>query len=605
MAETTNSTDRSSAAQGVSIGDVADGIHDAAIAGRDVHQSTVGDTTHQHDEVVGRDKITIQHQQIIVLQPGAQLTYPHAGTSTPIIQSPNDRRNHPTTATPPAQIFISYKRNFQPDETLALHLCHALTQAGHRAFIDQRLTVGLEWAAEIHRQIEASDFMLVLLSAASLNSEMVVGEIEHAHKHFGHTGKARLIPVRVHYAGPLPYPISQILDKLHYATWNGSGDDDLLVRQLLDAFGALTALMAPPAPAVLSASSGATPRPYADPRFLETLHEPGGAIRANSPFYIGRAEDDLLRRELSKEHGTTTTIRAARQTGKSSLLINSVAHARQQGSKVVYIDLQPVEASDLVSLDAFLRYFATMLVRKLRLDTAAVDRAWSSGLGAPDKTTYLLEEYVLPAINTHIVLALDEVDRLLQTPFHDNFFGLLRFWHNSRALDELWDKLKIILVISTEPHLLIRDVAQSPFNVGQKLRLQDFDETQIRELNRAYRSPLDDAAVADLIDYLQGHPYLTHKAIYTLVTDQLSWPQLRALATADHSPFGDHLRRYVWLLHDQPHLCTALKQVIRLGECPDEASFYRLLQAGLIRGTTRTACVCRCRLYTEYLYNRL
>ena len=81
-----------------------------------------------------------------------------------------------------------------------------------------------------------------------------------------------------------------------------------------------------------------------------------------------------------------------------------------------------------------------------------------------------------------VPLALDEVDRLLQTPFHSDFFALLRSWHNSRALDEQWDKLNMIMVISTEPYLLIADVNQSPFNVGLKIYLEDFNEAQIRDL---------------------------------------------------------------------------------------------------------------------------
>lgn len=507
------------------------------------------------------------------------------------------------TSTP--QVFISYKRNVAPDEPLALRLRDALEQAGLRTFIDQRIAVGLDWASEIRRQIEQSDYVLVLLSPASVHSEMVVEEVACAVAQYQRDGKARLLPVRVAFDDPLPYQLSLLLDKLQYAVWRSDGDDARLLQQIRQGMSAQPAereaaavLAAPPAD-----TAGA--RPYADPRFLETLHEPGGAVRADSQFYIGREEDEQLRRELAKSHGTTTTIRAARQTGKSSLLINAVAQAKQRGSKVVYIDLQPIDENNLASLDAFLRYFATTLVAKLRLDQAEVDKAWRGSLGSPDKTTYLLEDYVLPSVQTDIVLALDEADRLLRTPYHDNFFGLLRFWHNSRALDELWDRLNIVMVISTEPHLLIADVTQSPFNVGQKIRLQDFSAEQVAELNRRYRSPCDTAQAADLADYLHGHPYLTHKAIYHLVTDKMAWPDLRRHAPGEQSPFGDHLRRYLWLLRDQPQLRDALRAVLRRGECPDEVSFYRMLQAGLIQGVARTSCTARCKLYQEFFADKL
>jgi len=86
--------------------------------------------------------------------------------------------------------------------------------------------------------------------------------------------------------------------------------------------------------------------------------------------------------------------------------------------------------------------------------------------GPQDKLTYLMEDYILSKSDSPIVLAMDEADRLLQTPFHSDFFALVRAWHNSRALDDRWNKLNIVMVISTEPYLLIADPNQSPFNVG-------------------------------------------------------------------------------------------------------------------------------------------
>ena len=51
-----------------------------------------------------------------------------------------------------------------------------------------------------------------------------------------------------------------------------------------------------------------------------------------------------------------------------------------------------------------------------------MENAWRGALGPQEKLTYLMEDYVLPEIDAPIVLALDEVDRLLQLPFHTDFF---------------------------------------------------------------------------------------------------------------------------------------------------------------------------------------
>jgi hypothetical protein len=160
-------------------------------------------------------------------------------------------------------------------------------------------------------------------------------------------------------------------------------------------------------------------------------------------------------------------------------------------------------------------------------------------------------------------------------------------------------------VISTEPHLLISDVSQSPFNVGTKIVLDDLTLPQVAGLNQRYQTPLDDAQVLALAGLLGGHPYLTSRALYTLVTEDLTWDQLVQVAATPKSPFSDHLRRYLWLLRDKPQLMDALKQIIIRGRCPDEDSFYRLMQAGLVQGSDSQSCACRCKLYEQYLKDKL
>jgi hypothetical protein len=507
-----------------------------------------------------------------------------------------------------SRIFISYKRSAKPDEPLAKRLYAALSQAGHRVFIDQTMKVGIEWAREIDQQIEASDFFVVLLSDASVDSEMVAKEVEYAYQQNQHTGKSRLLPVRVSYPGALPYALSPYLDQIQQASWQNDEDTEQLIAQLLDAvshFAPLPALAAQTALPTREPKLPSSPHPGADPRFIESLNDPGGTLRLRSPFYIERKGDEQLRRALGKSDGTTITIRAPRQAGKSSLLIRGIMQAKAQGCTVVAIDLQPIDEQYLASIDSFLRYFATLLITKLRLDTTEVEKAWLSSLGASDKMTYLMEDYVLPLITTKMILAIDEADRLLRTPFHDSFFSLLRYWHNNRAMNELWEKLDIIMVISTEPHLLIKDANQSPFNVGLKISLQDFDVEQVAELNTRYHGPLNQTELPDVMDFLSGHPFLIRKAMYTMVTETLTWPGIKQVAAAQQSPFGDHLRRYLWLLRDQPQLRDVLKQIITRGRCPDEMLFYRLVQAGLVKGADSSDCMCRCRLYEVFLKDKL
>src|SRR5205823_3901223 len=152
--------------------------------------------------------------------------------------------------------------------------------------------------------------------------------------------------------------------------------------------------------------------------------------------------------------------------------------------------------------------------------------------------------YVLRSLQQPLVLAIDEVDRLLSADFGDDFFRMLRSWHNERALpsDTPWRKLDLILVTSTEPYQFIDNPHDSPFNVGEVIRLSDFSRAEVRQLADDHSSPLDAGQERRLFDLLGGHPYLTRRAMYLVASGQIAADQLFAHAADVDGPFGDHLR---------------------------------------------------------------
>lgn len=498
----------------------------------------------------------------------------------------------------PAKVFISYNRGTEPDERLALHLYRSLKERGHAPFIDQAPAIGTRWAKDIQQRIESSDFLLVLLSAASVNSEMVAAEIKCAHEHKQESGHPHILPIRVTRTDPLPYGLGAYLDALQHATWQEEDDTDLIARQVQNAIEGKGTLLQGPDTLKLRPDRPSAPRPQpsADARSLVDLRVPSGIVGLESRFYIERGGDSVLKREVLKP-GTLAYIRAARQTGKSSLLIRGVHHAREQKKPVIYTDCQFVDTIHLRDLDAFLRCMAELIANAAGVD--GVDEAWQPSLTATIKMSNFLESKILKPATSAVLLALDETDRLYGTPFKSDFFSMVRAWYNRAQWDEVWGKLSIAMVISTEPYLLIDDVNQSPFNVGTRIELEDFDEAQVGDLNRRHGSPLSLVQVREMTEFFAGHPYLTRIAFYTVLTEQITWPQLVNCATERRSPFGDHLHRYLWLLRDKPELTRAVKRTIKSQACPDELLFHRLQAAGLIR-RIGSECVCRCPLYERF-----
>jgi hypothetical protein len=103
---------------------------------------------------------------------------------------------------------------------------------------------------------------------------------------------------------------------------------------------------------------------------------------------------------------------------------------------------------------------------------------------------------------------------------------------------------------------------------------------------------------------LGGHPYLTRQALYTLVDEQMSWPDLAKAASSDDGPFGSHLRSYLWQLSERPELVTGFLEVLARERCTDDAVLYRLSAAGLVRELGERV-VPRCSLYAQYFGAKL
>src|SRR5262245_8335560 len=106
-----------------------------------------------------------------------------------------------------AKVFISYKRNVEPDTPVAKAVFDAIRQ-GHKVFIDTTIQVGEKWAERIQNEIKQSDYLVVFLSEQSVHSEMVIAEVETAHHHNKAYGRPVILPVRVNYNEPLVYPLS-------------------------------------------------------------------------------------------------------------------------------------------------------------------------------------------------------------------------------------------------------------------------------------------------------------------------------------------------------------------------------------------------------------
>ena len=349
--------------------------------------------------------------------------------------------------------------------------------------------------------------------------------------------------------------------------------------------------------------SSPIPRPQARFEPWATLEAPAGAMRPESPFYVERIADSQLRHQLAGQ-GTTTTIQAGRQTGKTSLLIHAIHASQNEQRKDIYLDFQLVDKSSLADLSSFLRFLSEAIAEQLDLDWNVVDGYWQAARNPAQTFNRFLQREVLQRFDHQILLAIDEADLLLDAEYKKHFFALLRAWDSRRAFDANWRKLNLVVVISTHPYLLIDDVNLSPFNVGLNIQLKDFTLDQVASLNQRHGNPLKAHEIPALIDLVGGHPYLVRQAYYTLVSEGSSFPDLLAVSSSTEGPFGKHLLFYQHNLKKNPSLMAAFQQVLREQNMPDESLLERLSAVGLIqqeKGKWRP----RCGLYEEFFRQQI
>lgn len=500
-----------------------------------------------------------------------------ARTPTPVEEKPV-----PTAE----RVALLYKRHAQPDEYLLKLIETQLVSQKYQVFVDRHMTIGVEWAQEIERQVRSADAVIPLLSAASISSEMLAYEVQIAQEAAQQqNGKPRLLPVRVNYEGPLPESLAGILDPIHYTLWRNPQDDQRLTAELLNA--------------LRNPAAGPTPPP-------SKLEPVGGAVPLDSQFYIVRPTDEQFRSAIQR-HDSIVLVKGARQMGKTSLLARGLQQARGSGGRVVLTDFQKLNAVQLTSVEALFMALGESIASQLDLDVFP-DEVWNPRRGPSINFERYLRRDVLGKITSPLVWGLDEVDRLFTCDFGSEIFGLFRSWHNERALDPEgpWQRLTLAIAYATEAHLFITDMNQSPFNVGTRLALDDFSVDQLAELNRRYGSPLRETEeVARYFRLVGGHPYLVRRGLHEMATQGTGLSDLESEADRDEGPFGDHLRRILVSLAHDPALCDVVRGILRSQPCPNAESFYRLRSAGIMSGDSARDVKPRCQLYSIYLERHL
>lgn len=358
-------------------------------------------------------------------------------------------------------------------------------------------------------------------------------------------------------------------------------------------------------------TSPTNPKTPENLEFLETNPNPqplypNGAVPLGSPFYLERFPVEEQSKQEIRKLGSLVRIKAPKEMGKTSLLLRLLEFAKNQGYQTVSLNLDQADQAILNNLNQFLRWLCANVARQLHLEPR-LDEYWDQDLGSKISCTSYFEDYLLKSIQTPLVLALDEANQLFEhSEVAKDFFPLLRSWYEEAKTSPLWQRLRLVIVHSTEIYVPLQ-LNQSPFNIGLPIQLSNFSQEEVKKLAQCYELDWEDGEEAgQLMSMVGGHPALVQAAFYHLSRGEMTLEQLLETAATNVGIYTHHLQRHWATLQEQPKLTTALKRVMDATEAislDDNILIHKLSSMGLIKQYGNQV-ILSCELYRQYFAER-
>ncbi len=258
-------------------------------------------------------------------------------------------------------------------------------------------------------------------------------------------------------------------------------------------------------------------------------------------LYVERDADRQLR-NVVEDMGRPAYILVARQMGKTNLLLRMKRQRELSNELAVYVDL----STGFKSARALFRHLVDSIVDIEELDelreSLQAERSGSS-LDPSVEFDRHLRRALAASKKDRVIIILDEIDSLVGHSYSDRILSQIRSMYFARANHAIYEKLTYVLSGVAEPSDLIKDKNISPFNIGEKIYLNDFSRSEVAKLLDLAEIELD-LDIQDLVfDWTKGNPRMTWDVLSAL-EDAVASQELVSEATVNSIIQKLYLDRY-------------------------------------------------------------
>lgn len=240
-----------------------------------------------------------------------------------------------------------------------------------------------------------------------------------------------------------------------------------------------------------------------------------------SNLYVERSADRQVE-SIIQEMGRPGYVLVSRQMGKTNLLLNARRKYSNNNDRFVYVDLSNLFDNEL---SCFRNIIDTAIETNLEVFTGldlVIKNFRSKYSNIPPHKQHERElRTLLNSINGKLIIILDEIDALTKTDYSDRIFAQIRSIYFARVNFEEFNRLTYLLSGVVEPSELIKDPKISPFNIGEKIFLNDFSFNEFQEfVKKSGLNHLNDIIKERVYYWTNGNPRLTWD-IFSVIEGQI------------------------------------------------------------------------------------